>query len=143
MITWLMSLCIPSLIYLLFTSPSPFCGYCHLPLLKLHIWFFLLTIGSSKCLWSGALPGKMLLVRIIKNKEINAYFRSVYIKKMLALPRRVRKGIRIGPCRVRAPPQGLEIGRKKSYQHIFNKPRSSILTGSAPDQIFLFQYLTI
>ena len=43
-----------------------------------------------------ALLGKLLLVRIIENDKMYAYFR-------LALPRRVSRGIRIGHRRVRVP----------------------------------------
>ncbi len=44
---------------------------------------------------SGAHSGKMLLVRIVENNEIDAYFWEI------ALQRRVRKGIVIGPKRAR------------------------------------------
>ena len=37
----------------------------------------------------------MLLVRDIENEKIDAYIRVGYVKYRLALPRRVRKGIRI------------------------------------------------
>ena len=50
-------------------------------------------------LGSGALSGKMLLVRTVENDKIYAYFRA-------ALPHRVRKVIRIEPYRVRAPQRG-------------------------------------
>ncbi len=48
---------------------------------------------------SGALSGKMLLVRIVENNQIDAYLR-------LALPRMVRKVNRTGPRKVRAPCKG-------------------------------------
>ena len=35
---------------------------------------------GSKIFGSGILTGKMLLIRIIENNKINAYFRSVKIK---------------------------------------------------------------
>ncbi len=41
----------------------------------------------------------MLLVRIVENNKIDDYFRA-------SIPRRVRKGIKIGPRRVRAPRRG-------------------------------------
>ena len=37
---------------------------------------FLLQKSSNKKIGSGALPGKMLLVRNNKNNKINAYFMS-------------------------------------------------------------------
>ena len=58
---------------------------------------------------SGALSGKMLLVRIAENNKIDDYFRSGVVKLGIAVPRRVRKGIGIGPRRVRTPLQVLEI----------------------------------
>ena len=76
-------------------------------------------------LGSGAFSGKMLLVRMIENNKINAFFR-------LALPCKVSKGIMIVPRRVRSPPYGLEIGNELP-QIIFNILRSSIKTRSAPD----------
>ena len=54
---------------------------------------------------SCALSGKMLLVRIVENDKTDAYFRAVYVKQRLALPRTVRKGIRICPARLE-PPEG-------------------------------------
>ncbi len=39
------------------------------------------------------------------------------------------------PCRVRAPPHGLEIGKTPSI--IFNNPRSSIKPEIAPDPKYL------
>ncbi len=61
-----------------------------------------------KLFGSGALSGKMLLVRTVVKNKIYNYFRARKVKYRLSLPRRVRKGIRIGPCRVR---DGLEIGK--------------------------------
>ena len=58
---------------------------------------------------SGALSGKMLFVSIVENNKVYTYFRAGSVNQKLALPRRVRKGIKIGPRRVRAPPQGLKI----------------------------------
>ena len=55
---------------------------------------------------------------------------------MLALPRSVRKEIRIGPAWLE-PPQELEIG-KTPPQIIFNNPISSINTESAPDLFFFY-----
>ena len=37
----------------------------------------------------------MLLVRIVENNTIDGYFRTGKVKYMLALPRRVRKEIRL------------------------------------------------
>ena len=52
----------------------------------------------------------MLLARIIENNKIEVYFRSGKDNLRLTLPRRVRKGIRIGirigPGRVIAPSGG-------------------------------------
>ncbi len=42
----------------------------------------------------------MWLVRIIENNKIEAYLRAGLVKLRLALPSRVRKGIRIGPRRI-------------------------------------------
>ena len=53
---------------------------------------------------------------------------------MLALPRRVRKEIRIGPCRVGAL-AGSRNRKKIHPQIISNSPRSSIKPISAPDPI--------
>ena len=55
----------------------------------------------------------MLLVRILESNQIDAYFRSGFVKISFA-------------------PQGLEIG-KTHPQLIFNNPRSSILPENAPD----------
>ncbi len=53
---------------------------------------------------SCALSGKMLmLVRIVENNKIDVYLWAGLVRYRLALPLRVRKRIRIGPCRVRAP----------------------------------------
>ncbi len=56
---------------------------------------------------------------------------------MIALHCMVMKKIRIGPLRVRAPPpkKKKETRNKKKtpLKYIFNNPRSSILTSSAPD----------
>ncbi len=61
---------------------------------------------------SGALSGKMMLVRIIENNRIDAYFMSCYrLSKGLLCPRRVRKWIKVRPRRVRTPPQGLDRGK--------------------------------
>ena len=54
-------------------------------------------------LGSGALSGKMLLVRIVVINKIYTYFRAGKVKLWLALSSRVRKGIRVGPRRIRAP----------------------------------------
>ncbi len=56
----------------------------------------------------------MLLIRIVENNIIDAYFRAGYVLSRLALPRRirVRKSIIIGPRRVKALPQVLDIGKK-------------------------------
>ncbi len=48
-------------------------------------------------LGSGAIYGKMLLVRILENNKIDDYLGQI----MLALSHRVRKGNRIGPSRGR------------------------------------------
>ncbi len=48
----------------------------------------------------------MLLVRMDENNKIDAYSRSGYPYQSLALSRRVRKGIKIGPRRVRASSKG-------------------------------------
>ncbi len=53
---------------------------------------------------------------------------------MLALPRRVWKGIRIGYRRVRSPRLGYTFEIEKT-QIILNNPRSSIKKESAPDPI--------
>ncbi len=53
---------------------------------------------QEKKLGSGALYCQILLLRIIENN------------KRLTLPRRVKKGIRIGHSRIRAFPQGLIVG---------------------------------
>ena len=52
-----------------------------------------------KTFGSGALSGKMLLVRIVENNKIDDYFRSGVVKLGIAVPRRVRKVIRIVPRR--------------------------------------------
>ncbi len=61
------------------------------------VCMYVLILGSF------ALSGNMLLVRIIENNKIDVYFRACLVKLRLALPRRIRKDIRIGPRRVRAP----------------------------------------
>ena len=48
---------------------------------------------------SGALYGKMLLVGIIENNKIDAYFMSGMVKLKLALPRRVWNRLKTGPLR--------------------------------------------
>ncbi len=61
---------------------------------------------------SCALSGKMLLVRIVENAKLMLILRQVRLIKCKLCPHRVRKEIRIGPCRVRAP------------SNYFNNPRS-------------------
>ncbi len=61
---------------------------------------------SDKNIGSGALSGKILLVRIVENIKIDTYYRAGYVKQWFALPRRVRKGIKIRG--VRAPNRGYE-----------------------------------
>ena len=74
----------------------------------------------SECVYnlygSGALSGKMLLVRIIENNKIYAYLGQFGLSKRLALPLRVIKGIRIEPCRMKI--------KKTPIKLIFNNPRS-------------------
>ena len=55
---------------------------------------------------SGAISGKMLLVGIVENSDIDDYFRAGYVKQMFTLPCRVRKEIRIGPRKVKASRRG-------------------------------------
>ena len=55
---------------------------------------------------------------------------------MLALPRRVRRDIRIGPAWLK-PPAGAR-NRKTPPQIILNNPRSSIKPESAPDPKFFY-----
>ena len=55
---------------------------------------------------TGALSGKMLVVSIIENNKFDAYPRSGLVNLRLALTRRVRKRMMIGPRRVRAPCRG-------------------------------------
>ena len=57
----------------------------------------ILFINVSKISGSGALPGKMLLVKIIEYYKIDFYFRSGYVKERLALPRKVWNGIDMAP----------------------------------------------
>ncbi len=52
----------------------------------------------------------------------------------VSFARRVRKGTRMGHCRVRAPHSGQKQERT-SHQIIFNNPRSSIQLGSAPNYL--------
>ena len=66
--------------------------------------FCLSTIGFVLFKFSlNALNGKTLLVSIIENTKSDAYFRSGLVKLRIALPRRVRKGIRILSRRVKPP----------------------------------------
>ncbi len=67
----------------------------------------------------GTLSGKMLLVRIIENDKIDAYFRSGSVNLWLALPRRVKKRNSIVPRRVCARNR-----KKKNTSNIFNNCRS-------------------
>ena len=55
-----------------------------------------LSMYSNQFFGFSALSVKMLLVRIVKNNKILGHFQ-------LSFARRVRKRIRIGPCRIRAP----------------------------------------
>ena len=55
------------------------------------------------------------------------------------MPHRVRKLIRIGLRRVRALREVRNM-KKKNLKLIFNNPRSSILSGSAPDLIIYKYY---
>ncbi len=60
----------------------------------------------------------MLLVRIVENNKIDAYFRVGKVKQRIALPRRVRKGIRTGPPGLE-PPAGARNSkntRKNNFQ---------------------------
>ena len=54
-------------------------------------------INFNREIGSGALFGKMVLIRIVENNKIDAYFRAGWVNHMLALPNMVRKGIRKEP----------------------------------------------
>ena len=86
---------------------------------------------------SSALSGKMLLVRIVQNNIIDAYFRASYVKESLALPAGLGNGLVEGPARLR-PPAGARNRKKTTPQIIFNNSRSSIKPGSAPDPLTIF-----
>ncbi len=62
----------------------------------------------KKIFGSDALPGKMLLIRIIVNDEIDAYFWPGLVKKRLTLSHKIRKEIK------KVSLQGLEIGKYPS-----------------------------
>ncbi len=83
---------------------------------------------------SGALPGKMLLVRILNNNTIDAYSRSCQVKLRFALSCSVRKG----PHRVGAPASARKK-KKTPTKLISDNPRSSILPESGPDPNFFLK----
>ena len=58
---------------------------------------------------SGALSGNMLLVRIVENSKIDDYFKACLL--ILALPRRVKKEIRIVPTGLE-PPAGARTRKR-------------------------------
>ncbi len=70
-----------------------------------HLLLFILSYQFPvyKVMGSGALSGKMLLVSIVENNKIDAYLGLVWLSKGWLCPARVRKGIRIGPRKVRTP----------------------------------------
>ncbi len=77
---------------------------------------------TERLMGSGALPVKMLLVRMIENNKIDAYLGHIRLIKCQRCLGGVEKGLGQGPAG--------SINRKK---HIFNNPIFGIKPGSPPD----------
>ncbi len=90
---------------------------------------------SYYILGSGALSGKMLLVRIVKNKKIDDYLGQVRLSKVQLCPARLEKMIRIGPRRVKAP-----VGSRNRNKHHL-KSFSIILDPASNQKVHLIHIL--